>query len=86
LHRYLNDLRVRDLLGNTEKSITDNALMCGFVQPSHFATVFRKRIGISLRARRVARRLVARGPSNKRGNAKVVRNLREIEWPILPIF
>jgi AraC family transcriptional regulator len=58
-HRYLNDLRIeraRNLLESTEKSITEIALLCGFIQPSHFATMFRKRTGMSPRAWRAARR------------------------------
>jgi AraC family transcriptional regulator len=58
-HRYLSDLRIeraRDLLEHSEQSVTDIGLSCGFVQPSHFATIFRKRVGMTPRAWRVARR------------------------------
>jgi AraC family transcriptional regulator len=58
-HRYPSDLRIeraRELLENTEKSVTDIGPVCGFAQPSHFATTFRKRVGMSPRAWRVARR------------------------------
>jgi AraC family transcriptional regulator len=58
-HRYLSDLRIeraRHLLERTDKSVTEIALECGFVQPSHFATTFRMRVGMSPRAWRVTRR------------------------------
>ncbi|MGA7806913.1 helix-turn-helix domain-containing protein [Bradyrhizobium sp.] len=58
-HRYVNDLRIekaQHLLENTEKSVTEIGLACGFLQPSHFATMFRKRVGMSPRAWRAARR------------------------------
>ncbi len=58
-HRFVSDLRIaraRDLLENTDKSVTDIGLAGGFVRPSHFATMFRKRVGMSPSAWRAARR------------------------------
>jgi AraC family transcriptional regulator len=58
-HRFLSDLRIeraQHLLERTEKPVTEIALECGFVQPSHFATMFRKRVGMSPRSWRATRR------------------------------
>ena len=57
-HRYLIRLRVeeaRQLLEHTKLSIIEVALQCGFEQPSHFATMFRKLTGLSPSAYRKAR-------------------------------
>jgi len=51
-HRYLINLRMRaarELLSCTNLRITDIALQCGFEQPAHFATMFRKINGVSPR-------------------------------------
>ena len=59
-HRYLVALRIdraRDLLEHTDLSVIEIALRCGFEQPTHFATMFRKITGFSPRAWRSARRL-----------------------------
>ena len=51
-HRYLTKLRMhtaRELLSCTNLRITDIALQCGFEQPAHFATMFRKLNGVSPR-------------------------------------
>ena len=48
--RYLLGLkleRARHLLVQTEMSVTDIALACGFASASHFARVYRSRFGIS---------------------------------------
>ncbi len=48
--RYLLDLkleRARHLLVQTEMSVTDIALACGFTSSSHFARVYRSRFGIN---------------------------------------
>ncbi len=58
-HRYLVGVRMqaaRDLLENTDLPVTEIGLRCGFGQPSHFATTFRKVLGLSPRAWRLARR------------------------------
>ena len=58
-HRYLVGLRIgtaRDLLENTDLPVTEIGVRCGFEQPSHFATAFRKVVGLSPRAWRLARR------------------------------
>ncbi|MBA5686156.1 helix-turn-helix domain-containing protein [Rugamonas apoptosis] len=58
-HGYLLDLRIeraRHLLEKTELAITEVGMQCGFDQPNHFATAFRKAVGLSPRAWRIARR------------------------------
>ena len=57
-HRYLVRLRVekaRHLLELTRLPIIDISLQCGFDQSTHFATMFRKCVGLSPRAYRAAR-------------------------------
>ena len=57
-HRYLVRLRVeraRDLLERTTLPVIEVGLRCGFEQPNHFATMFRKITGLSPRAYRKAR-------------------------------
>lgn len=59
-YRYLVRLRVeraRELLEHTALPVIDIALQCGFEQPTHFATTFRKATGLSPRAWRAARRM-----------------------------
>jgi AraC family transcriptional regulator len=58
-HRYLINLRAekaRELLERTDLSVIDVSLQCGFEQPSHFATMFRSRTGMSPRDWRSAHR------------------------------
>jgi AraC family transcriptional regulator len=58
-HRYLINLRAqkaRELLERTDLSVLEVGLQCGFEQPSHFATVFRSRMGMSPRDWRSAHR------------------------------
>ena len=47
----------RPLLEQTRLPIIDVGLRCGFTQASHFATTFRKAMGLSPRAYRAARRM-----------------------------
>ena len=57
-HRYLIGLRIeraRDLLENTRMSVIEIGMACGFQQPTHFATMFRKLTGMSPCAWRLAR-------------------------------
>ena len=59
-HRYLIGLRIRharSLLEQTTLPVIDVGLSCGFDQPNHFATMFRKVVGMSPRAYRKARRM-----------------------------
>ena len=52
-HQYLIALRIekaRDLLEDTSKTITEIGLTCGFSQPNHFSSAFRKHTGLSPRA------------------------------------
>ena len=59
-HRYLIGLRIekaRELLEQTEQKVVEVGLNCGFEQPAHFATAFRKVTGLSPRAWRAHRRL-----------------------------
>ena len=59
-HRYVIRLRIErscELLEHTQMPIIEIALRCGFEQPTHFATTFRKALGFTPRAWRVARRL-----------------------------
>ena len=52
-HRYLVGLRIeraRDLLENTRMSVIEIGMVCGFQQPTHFATMFRRLTGMSPRA------------------------------------
>lgn len=58
-HGYLLDLRIeraRELLESTDLPVTEVGMRCGFEQPNHFATMFRKAVGLSPRAWRLARR------------------------------
>lgn len=58
-HQYLIGLRLQRakvLLESTELPVIEVAMTCGFEQPSHFATTFRKHVGVSPRAWRVDRR------------------------------
>lgn len=48
--KYLMDLRLnraRNLLVQTEQSVTEIALACGFESPGHFARVYRGKFGIT---------------------------------------
>ena len=57
-HRYLIGLRIekaRHLLESTKLPIIEVALRCGFDQPNHFATMFRKVTGLTPSAYRKAR-------------------------------
>ena len=48
--KYLMDLRLqraRNLLVQTDQSVTEVALACGFESPGHFARVYRTRFGIT---------------------------------------
>jgi AraC family transcriptional regulator len=59
-HGYLLDLRIeraRNLLENTDLPVIEVGMQCGFEQPNHFATMFRKIVGFSPRAWRAARRM-----------------------------
>ncbi len=58
-HRFLVELRIeraRELLETTLLPIIEVGLECGFRQPQHFATMFRKVMGLSPRAWRQLRR------------------------------
>ena len=58
-HRYLINLRLdkaRELLEQTELSVLEVGMQSGFEQASHFATVFRRRMGMSPRVWRGAHR------------------------------
>lgn len=58
-HRFLIGLRVekaRELLEHTDLPVIEVGLRCGFEQPSHFATMFRKATGLTPRAWRRERR------------------------------
>ena len=58
-HRHLLGLRLRracDLLERTTVPIIEVAFLSGFESPNHFATMFRKAVGMSPRSWRVARR------------------------------
>lgn len=49
-HQYLLDRRIdraKSLLTTTSQSITEISIAVGFTTPNHFATVFRRRVGIS---------------------------------------
>lgn len=57
-HLYLVEMRVkaaRHLLEHTTLPVTDVGFRCGFTQPSHFATMFRKITGMTPREYRTAR-------------------------------
>ncbi|MFN7040172.1 MAG: helix-turn-helix domain-containing protein [Acidovorax temperans] len=59
-HGYLLDLRIeraRNLLEKTDLSIIEVGMQCGFAQPTHFATMFRKLVGLSPREWRAARQM-----------------------------
>ncbi|MNV81894.1 HTH-type transcriptional regulator CdhR [compost metagenome] len=59
-HGYLLDLRIeraRNLLEKTDLSIIEVGMQCGFAQPTHFATMFRKVVGLSPREWRAARQM-----------------------------
>lgn len=48
--RYMNDLRLqhgRALLAETDMSVTDVAIACGYASSSHFSKSFRKKYGVS---------------------------------------
>lgn len=50
---YLNSIRVQnaaDLLVNTDKSILEISMMCGFNSQSHFCEIFKAKKGISARS------------------------------------
>ena len=56
-YHYLVTVRVeaaRGLLEHTALPIIEVALQCGFTQPSHFATTFRRVVGMTPREYRVA--------------------------------
>jgi AraC family transcriptional regulator len=58
-HRHLINLRAekaRELLEQTDLPVIDVSLQCGFEQPTHFATMFRSRMGMSPRDWRSAHR------------------------------
>jgi AraC family transcriptional regulator len=58
-HRYIMGLRMdraRDFLEHSDLSVIEIGLRCGFEQPSHFSTMFRKQTGFNPRAWRAARR------------------------------
>ena len=58
-YHYLVSLRVnraRELLEKTDLSVIQVGMRCGFEQPNHFATTFRKVTGMSPRAWRTRRR------------------------------
>lgn len=49
-YRYLTDLRIAEAkrqMMDTDLSLTDIALMCGFTDQSHFTRVFRRLVGKS---------------------------------------
>lgn len=57
-HRYLVGLRIergRHLLESTRMSVIEIGMACGFQQPTHFATMFRKLTGMGPCAWRLAR-------------------------------
>ena len=57
-HQYLVLIRIeraRDLLEHTSFSVAEIGISCGFEQSNHFATMFRKIVGMSPRSWRVAR-------------------------------
>ena len=59
-HRYLLAIRVkkaRELLEDTNQSVIEIGMQCGFERPNHFAASFGKSTGMSPRAWRIARRL-----------------------------
>ena len=48
--RYMNDLRLqhgRALLAETDMSVTEVAVACGYASSSHFSKSFRKKYGVS---------------------------------------
>ena len=58
-HHYLVNARVEAACGLLERTalpIIEVALQCGFSQPSHFATTFRRALGVTPREYRTARR------------------------------
>ena len=49
-HRYLTDLKIieaKRLMSETDRPLTDIALLCGFADQSHFTRVFRRIVGVS---------------------------------------
>lgn len=49
-YNYLMDIKIekcKELLKSSQYSITEIALACGFNSPSHFSSVFKKRVGVS---------------------------------------
>jgi AraC family carnitine catabolism transcriptional activator len=57
-HFYLNLRldRARELLQQTDMSITSVCVACGFESPSHFSRTYRSRFGVSPRSDRRATR------------------------------
>ena len=58
-YRYFLGLRLakaRELLEHSDLSVLEVGLQCGFSQPSHFASVFRKAMGVAPREWRAERR------------------------------
>jgi transcriptional regulator GlxA family with amidase domain len=45
-------MRARNLLVQTDQSITEVAVACGFTTPSHFSKVYRAHFGVSPVAQR----------------------------------
>ena len=59
-HGYLLSLRLeraRALLEQTDLPVVEVGMRCGFTQPAHFATMFKKVVGLSPREWRAARRM-----------------------------
>lgn len=57
-HQYLLRLRIqqaKDLLAHSRMQITEVGFRCGFERSTHFATMFRRAVGMSPRAYRSAR-------------------------------
>ncbi len=49
-YEYLMDVKIeksKELLRNKKYNVTEIATLCGFASPSHFASVFKKKIGLS---------------------------------------
>ncbi|SHJ75865.1 AraC-type DNA-binding protein [Clostridium amylolyticum] len=49
-YNYLMDIKIencKELLKGNQYSITEIALACGFNSPSHFSSVFKKRVGVT---------------------------------------
>ncbi|MGV0811164.1 helix-turn-helix transcriptional regulator [Mycolicibacterium boenickei] len=57
-YQYLLDRRIeraKSLLQHTTRTVTEISAMVGFSTPNHFATAFRRRVGVSPRAYRASR-------------------------------